>query len=229
MYDDKSAIQTSIDLDFYDTGFGFDILASRANSGGFEDWEWWIYTLDYSNSVYEGEYYATDYKAGWRYYNFPDSSNSDTDMQEFFVELSWPEICPVDIVPSYAIIWMWPAKSNNTMNTVTLPALGRGDVTGWLHCFGLSYDWTAPAILPETTEQVFHLSTEFVYNDGVMGVDHDWSHMVLGFSTDFDLVENLTFTTGVYHQIGFDKSVSTPASSFDKDETWVSLSMKYMF
>jgi len=55
-------------------------------------------------------------------------------------------------------------------------------------------------------------------------VDHDWSHAVLGVSTDFDLGNDLTLTPGVYHQNTFEQSVNP-----DEDITWASLSLKYAF
>jgi hypothetical protein len=85
-----------------------------------------------------------------------------------------------------------------------------------------------PGLTSETPEQILNFHTEFVYNDGVgpagQNVDHDWSNIVFGISTDFDLGNNLTFTPGVYHQVTMDKSVNP-----DQDETWATLSMKYAF
>ncbi len=214
--DDHSAIQPSIDIDFYDTGFGMSVLMSRANQSGFENAEWWIYTLYYKNTAFEDETYATDYKVGWGYYNFPDSSHKVGDLQEFFASLSWPKLCPFGVVPSYTAIYMWPAKSDSLINQVV-------DVSGWIHIFGLGYDLTVPELIPEIPEQVLHLSADLVYNDGVLGVDHDWSHFVFGISTDIDLGNNLAFCPGLYYQASMEDSVN------DDDETWVSLSLKYKF
>jgi hypothetical protein len=72
------------------------------------------------------------------------------------------------------------------------------------------------------------LHAEAVYNDGVgpggQNIDQDWSHAFLGIATDFEMGGNFVVTPGVYHQITMDKSVNA-----DKDETWVSLSVKYRF
>jgi len=110
---------------------------------------------------------------------------------------------------------MWPAKSDSVVS----------GAEGWIHIFGLGYDWAIPALMPETTEQLLHLSADFVYNSGTarLNVDHDWSHAVLGVSTDFDIANNLTFTPGLYYQLSMDDSINPD------DETWVSLSMKYKF
>lgn len=225
--DDHSAIQPSIDLDLYGTGFGVNILMSRANGSGYENAEELDVTLHYSNSLFESETYATDYKVGWVYYTFPDEPRSGSttgqaaDMQELFAALSLPEICPAGIVPSYTIVCMWPSEGGSSVS----------ENGGWAHIFGLGYDLTVAGLVPDIPEQVLHLSLEFVYNDGVApgpvttgaNVDHDWSHAVLGVSTDFDLGNNLTFTPSAYYQASMDDSVN------DEDETWLSLSMKYKF
>jgi len=224
IYGDKSAIQPSIGLDLYGTGFGVNIMGHRANSSEFEDGERWDYTLYYGNKFFEDETYATNYGLSWVYYNFPDSSShtsGSTDLQEMNAIFSWPKILPVEgLVPSYVIIRLWPYNSNSPVS----------QAAGWAHVFMLDYGLPIPGMLPETPEQILHLHTELVYNDGVdprpgsTGVDHDWSNAVFGVSTDFDLGNNLSFTPGIYHQVTMDKSVNP-----DKDETWVALSMKYKF
>ena len=219
-----SAIQPSIDLDLYGTGFGVNFLWSRANTGGFENKEWLITTLYYGNSLFEGEAYATDYTVGWVYYNYPDNPRAGgttdagfavADMQEFFAALAWPDICPAGIVPSYTVLRLWPSRSGSLIS----------GADGWIHILGLGYDLTMPPVIPGTTEQVLHLSAAAVYNDGAGAatVDHDWSHGVLGVSTSFDLGNNLTFIPALYYQSSWDDSVN------DDDETWVSLSVQYKF
>ena len=221
VYGDKSAIQPSIDLDLYGTGFGINIMAHRANSSGFEDGERWDYTVYYGNSVFEGETYATNYRLGYVYYNYPDSSShtkSSTDLQELQFVLSWPEICPAGVIPSYVLVKLWPSNGD-TLN---------GKASGWAHIFMLDYGLNLATLIPDMPEQVLNLHTEMVFNDGVdprgIGVDHDWSNFVLGVSTDFDLGNNITLTPGLYHQVTMDDSVND-----DKDETWVGLSVKYRF
>ncbi|MFH1613480.1 MAG: hypothetical protein ABIG61_00140 [Planctomycetota bacterium] len=212
---DHSAIQPSIDIDLYGTGFGVNVWWSRANKSGFENSEEIDYTLYYSNSLFEDESYATEYTIGWIYYNYPDEPKRVADMQEVYASLSWPNICPAGVVPSYTIVSTWPSESNSDIR----------DYSGWLHIFGLGYDLTVPGFLTETKEQILHLSAETVYNDGAYGaaVDHDWSHAVFGISTGFDLSNNLTFTPGFYYQSSWDDSVNT------SDEYWTSLSLRYTF
>ncbi|MFH1881873.1 MAG: hypothetical protein ABIL62_04060, partial [Planctomycetota bacterium] len=84
MYGQQSAIQPSIDLDLYGTGFGLNVLWLRANASGHEAEEELRYTLYYGNSLYEHETYATDYQVVWTYYDFPHVSSDAGDLQEFY-------------------------------------------------------------------------------------------------------------------------------------------------
>lgn len=229
--DDHSAIQPSIDIDLYGTGFGVNVLYSRAVTGGLENSQTMALTLSYTNSLFEGETYLTDYKTGWVYYGYPDEPRSGratsqaADMQEWFAALSWPDICPAGFVPSYTVLAMWPSEGKSTVR----------NNAGWAHVIGLGYDLRVPGFLPDTPEQILHLSAEVTYNDGfapgvVPGpgaagskIDHDWSHAVFGVATDFDLGNDLTLTPALYHQASMDDTVNT------EDETWFSLSMKYAF
>lgn len=226
VYGDKSAIQPSINLDLYGTGFGVSAMGHRANASGHETGERWDYTLYYRDSLFEGENYATNYMLSYVYYNYPDetshsrtkTSRPSKDLQEVHAMLSWPEICPAGIVPSYVLVKLWPSNSDS---------LG-GAASGFAHIFMLDYPWTVSGLIPDVPEQVLNLHAEIIYNDGVdprgIGVDHDWSNAVFGISTNFDMGNDLTFTPGIYHQVTMDKSVND-----DKDETWVSLNMKYAF
>ena len=228
----EGAILPSIDLDLYGTGFGLNVLLSRANTaavdahgGGysFEDQERIDLTLSYSNSYFEYETYATDYTVGWMYYEYPDRPTDFADMQEFFASFSWPEICPEGVVPSYTIISLWKSESGRPSST---PSLTSNDISGRFHIFGLDYDLPVEGILPDVPEQILHLSAAVVYNEGAgaIGVDHDWSHVVLGVSTDFDIGNGLTLTPGVYHQNTFERTVNG-----DEDITWASLSVSCAF
>jgi hypothetical protein len=227
--DGHSAMQTSIDLDLYGTGFGVGVGWTRALHGGFENAERINVALYYGNTAYEGEAYAMNYTTGWVYYGFPgeprsgSTSGQAADMQELFASFAWPNACPAGIVPSYTVVTMWPSEGDSAARKNS----------GWAHIIGLGYDLTVPGILQDTAEQVLHLSAAMVYNDGMAPgvvvnagsgtVDHDWSHAVFGISTDFDLGNNLSFTPAVYYQSSWEDSVNT------QDEAWVSLSMKYAF
>jgi hypothetical protein len=221
--DDHSAFQLGTNINLCDTGFGLSIVNTRANSSGNgilgipnQDLERLNITLYYGNVIYEDEAYATKYSLGWVYYNLPDNSPKFGDMQELFVSLSWPNLCPAGVVPSYTVLSMWPSRSDSTLDD----AVG---VSGWLHIFGVGYDMSIPELVPELSEQILHLSGSLTYNEGVLGADHDWSHFLFGASTVFDLGNNLAFCPGLYYQASMDDSVN------DEDETFVNLGLKYKF
>ena len=226
VYADKSAIHPFVDLDLFQTGFGINLTMHRANSSGFEDWERWDYTLYYQNGLFGGEPYATNYRFGYMYYNFPDHSADWFDLQELHAVLSWPNLIPVKgLCPSYVLVKLWPAHSGSTVEG-RIP--GQSNVSGFAHIFMLDYAFAAPGILPEVPEQLVKLHSELVYNDGVHpgggNADQDWSNAVIGASTDFDLGYSVTFTPGIYYQVTMDNSVNR-----DDDETWVSLTLRYAF
>jgi hypothetical protein len=208
-----SAIQSSIDLDLYETGWGVNVWWSRANTSGFENNEEIDYTLHYGKSLFEGETHATDYEIGWTYYYYPDEPRKAADMQEVFLNLSWPDIHLAGLVPGYTMVCTWPSERESNVR----------DYGGWFHILQLGYDLTIPNFWAEAKEQVLHLSAETIYNDGAYGATHDWSHAVFGISTSFDLSSSLTYTSAFYYQSSWDDSVNT------HDEHWTSLSITYRF
>jgi hypothetical protein len=219
MYDNQSAIQPSIDLDLYDTGLGLNVLWSRANTSGYESEEELRYTLTYNNSLYEYETYATDYQVGWTYYDFPNTASDRSDLQEAYATLSWPEICPEGVVPSYTILKMWASKEYSYAD----------EISGWLHILGVDYDLPVEGLLPDTPEQILHLSAAMVYNDGAVGIgagssaDRDWSHAVFGVTTDFDLGNDCTLRPGLYYQSSMEDTVNP------SDEFWATVGVSYAF
>lgn len=225
VYGDKSAIQPSVTLDLYDTGFGVSAMAHRANSSGYETGERWDFTLYYKNALFGDESYATQYMLGWVYYNYPDAPpdmtpTGDIDLQEIHAVLSWPKILPVEgLVPTYVLVKLWPSEGDSLVG---------GAASGFAHIFMLDYALPVEDLLPDVPEQILRLHTELVFNDGVdprgIGVDHDWSNAVFGIATDFELAEGVTLTPGIYYQVSMDKSVNE-----DQDEMWATVGVKYEF
>ena len=225
IFGDKSAIQPSVDLDLFGTGFGANVMMHRANSSEYENGERWDYYLYYGNKLMEDQPCATNYRLGWVYYNYPDNSRKDIDLEELHAILSWPNILPVKgLVPTYVLVKLWPANSGSLIGSKADP----GTASGWAHIFMLDYGLPIGGLVPDVPEQVLQLHSELVFNDGVHpgggNADHDWSNAVFGVATDFDLGNNVSFTPGIYHQITMDKSVND-----DKDETWITAGIKYKF
>ena len=222
--DDKAAFQPSINFDLYDTGFSFNVWASMAgaskNGGAVStvDAEEWNYTLTYADAVFEGEQYKTNYAVSWMYYDYPDTRTKDNDMQEFNLAMAWPDLCPAGVVPSYSIIRMWAARSDGLNN----------DAGGFIHVFGLGYDYTVPGFLPDNPEQTLNFAWNIVYNDGTGAaggvVDHDWSHMLWGVSTDISCpATGGRLTPALYYQTSMEDTVN------DQDEFWFGLTYGFSF
>jgi len=218
--DDKAAFQPSINMDLFDTGLSFKLWSSWAGAsknGGSKstvDAEEWRYILTYADSALEGEQCQTDYALSWVYYDYPDTASWDADTQEFNLALSWPNICPAGVVPTYMIIDSWPSKGGH---------LNR-DEAGFLHVFGMNYSLPVEGFLPDNPEQVFDMSWNIIYNDGTYGSekDHDWSHMLWGISTSIDLPYG-SLTPAVYYQTSMEDSVNP------EDEFWCGLSYGFKF
>lgn len=226
IYDDKSVTHLLADLNLFETGFGVSAVGHRANSSGFENGERWDYTAYYQNGIFSGEPYATNYRFGWVYYDYPDTPSQFADLQEGHVILSWPNLLPVKgLCPSYVVAKMWPSQSESGIGS---RARGSGTASGWIHILMLDYGFTVPGIIPEVPEHLIKLHSELVYNDGWSyngrNVDQEWSHAVFGASTDIDLGHNISLTPAVYYQVTMERSVNT-----DDDELWAGLSMKYSF
>ena len=239
VYGDKSAVQAAVDVDLLGTGFGINVMGHRANSSEFENSERWDYNLYYQNRLFGDETYATNYRLGWVYYDYPDQSSKgsmmapNASLQELHAILSWPKVCPAGVVPTYVLVKLWPSESHSFSGTrssmLPSPPFG-GTASGWAHIFMLDYGLPLVGVLPDIPEQILNLHAELVFNDGVgpvgQNVDQDWSNFVFGVSTDFDLGHNCTLTPAVYHQITMERSLQPDV---DKDETWATLSARYKF
>jgi hypothetical protein len=229
----QDAFQPAVNLDFWKSGFGAQAQWSVANgtgdgdaSGlGYNDRQWMRYYLFYDNVLAAGECMQTNYRFGYFYYNFPDMSNNDYDLQEVHMALAMPKVLGVEgLVPSYVLVKLWPAWRGE-LSGANSPQCGTA--SGFAHVFGLDYG--LPMTCPFSGEaRTLNLHAETIYNDGVgplgQNVDHDWSNAVFGISSDFNVSENMVFTPGVFHQITMDSSVND-----DKDITWGTANLKIKF
>ena len=218
--DDDPAWQLSGNLDFFDTGFGMNVVGHRAYGSGHELNERWDYNFYYGNVVLPEETLQTNYRVGFVHYNYPQRPHDNRDLQEMHAILSMPNVTGVQgLVPSYALIKMYPANGNST---------GVGsNASGFMHIGMLDYTFAVPGVTPDIPEQVFKLHSELVFNDGVSpyntNVDQDWSHAVFGISTDVDLGYGLTLSPGLYYQYTMETTVNP------EDELWATAGIRYSF
>jgi len=235
VYGDKSAIHPFIDLDLMGTGFHIEVMAHRANSSGYENGERWDYSPYYLGAFGIDQPWETRYKVGYRYFNYPDNSShtrSSVDLQEVYVGFAFPKLFGVEgLVPGYVFVKGWPSNSGTIVGAANP---NGGTYSGFAHVFMLDYALPVTGLFSETSKQVFNFHVETVYNDGIDPrpaggyTDSDWTHVMMGISTDFDLGNNFTFTPGVYHQITMEDS-PTRGISPDHNITWVGLTAKYTF
>lgn len=227
VYGDKAAIHPSLDLFSTNTNFGFSVTGHKATRPGYEELERWDYELYYQNKAFNGELYEMMYRLGYVYYNYPDLSSHTTrslDLQELHAVLSFPKLLGIDgLVPSYVLVKMAPVNSGTILGA---NSPSGGTASGFAHIF--MFDYAMPYVCPITgVDRKLDWHAEFVYNDGVAptgaNVDHDWSNMVLGATTAYDINSNISITPGLFYQCSFDKSVNT------ENQLWTTLSLTCKF
>lgn len=217
--EDKAAVQFDADLDLFGTGFGLKAVGHRANTSGFENGERWDYNIYYSNVLFPGSPDQTHYRVGFVHYNYPQLASETRDLQEMHAVFFWPrKTGKAELVPGYAIIGAWPARSGSTLGP---------NASGFLHVLMFDYIFSVPGSFADSPEQTFKLHGELVYNDEwhltARRVDSDWSHALLGISADFDLGFGITVTPSIYQQISMEDTVNA------EDEAWLNLAARYSF
>ncbi len=223
LQDDKAAWQPSMNLDFFDSGWSFNLWFNVPGSSGTQttstvNAEEIDYTITYADTAWKEEVYATNWALSYVYFDYPDMASKDADIQEFNLYMEWPNMCPMGaIVPHYQVFLLWPSQGGGAAR----------ELGGWIHDWGMTYDLVMDGFLPNNPEQVFTFSADIVYNDGAgLGdgsVDHDWSHILWGVGTDISLGDYGTFTPAMYYQTSMEDTVNP------EDEYWVGLSYSYTF
>ena len=219
LFDDHGALQPSVNVDLFGTGFSVNVwgsiplgTGSNNQGGGINQWQEYDYTVAYGRSVFEDQPYALDFGINYIYYNFP-KLNHMADTQEIGASVALPNLIKlgdIALVPSYYVGKLWPTSS------------GVADVAGGFHTLALSCDLPVPCAVRKDAPQIFSFFTDITYNDGAFAADHDWSHATVGVSTGLE-VGPLTVTPALYYQISMDDSVN------DEDELWGGLSVSYSF
>ncbi len=242
VYGSQSAIHPFIDLDLMGSGFHLEVVGHRANSSGFEELERWDYSLYYMNALNPGDTWETRYMVGYRYFNYPQQTShrayksatdlGSFDLQEVYAGLSFPKVLGVQgLVPTYVLLKTWPSNSGTLVGAANP---NGGSYAGCAHVFMLDYALPVAGFTAETPEQILNFHIETVFNDGVDPrptggyTDSDWTHALVGVSTDFDLGSNVTLTPGLYHQVTMEDDKESGVSP-DHDITWASATLKYKF
>jgi hypothetical protein len=217
LLDDHGAFIPVTTVNFGDSGFSGKIIGVYPLSSGFEKSVELNYAAFYTKSFLEDTRYVTNVTANYFYYGKPKQPGHNGDTQEVGVCLCWPKaftIADSPLVPSYYAGALWSSEGNSDV---------RG-VEGFVHVLGLAYDLGVTNFWPNGQKQVFRFSGDITYNDGFGGkaVDHDWSHAVIGVSTNLER-GSLTITPSLNYQISMDDSVN------DEDELWCGLNLTYRF
>jgi hypothetical protein len=223
VFGNKSATHLLADVDLFETGFGVGAVGHYANGSGYTNWTRYDYTLYYQNGVFASEPYATNFRVGFVYYDYIDTPSDFADLQEGHLVLSWPNLLPIEgLCPSYVAAKMWPSKGGSYVGS---------NASGWFHIFMLDYGFIVPGVIPQFPEHVIKLHGEIVYNDSVnpygYNMDSEFSHFLLGASTDLDFGNGIVLTPAVYYQRAMDTSIDWYNN--DKNDIWASLGLKYSF
>jgi hypothetical protein len=223
VFGSKSATHVLGDLNLWETGFGISAAGHYANGSGYVNATRWDYTAYYQNGLFTGESYATNFRVGWVYYDYPDAPSDWADLQEAHAILSWPNLLPIEgLCPSYVVAKTWPSKGSSYLD----------NASGWYHILMLDYGFTVAGLLPDMPEQLIRLHGEVVYNSGTVPyygaeMDSGFSHAVIGVATDIEVMPNLTITPAVYYQPTFEGDLKDINDG--SDEVWASVGLAYKF
>jgi len=230
VYGERSAIHPSVDLFSPDLNFGFNLTGHKANGSGYEMFERWDYNFYYVAKFFAEEQQEVDLRFDYVYYNYPQEKSERFDLQELNMVMSLPKLLQVNgLVPSYVLVKLYPASSGSYVGAKSANKYGvptHGTASGFAHIFML--DYAMPYICPFTgVDRKLNWHAEVVYNDGVApngaNVDHRWSDGVLGATTSYELVQNLSLTPGLFYQSSWEDTVN------DDDQIWGTLSLTYKF
>jgi hypothetical protein len=207
-YGQQGAFFEIIDVDFYGSGFGLQVIHRHATSD-YVNKQRFDYRPYVRGGLFKEKPYEMKYDIGVEYEHYPRlATHKSFTTYEWRFGFSWPNILPKGFVPNYIAYYEYPVHHGQRLN-----------FTGWVHSFRLDY-FLDTSIMPKP----LCLSSEVAYTDKLAGASSDWSYATFGLGTKFDINKNLTFSPGVHQQISMDKSVSKR-----KDITYCILSMRYKF
>ena len=208
-YGKQGALFKSIDLDFWQSGFGLLVIHRNATAAGYVDKDRVDYHPYAKGQLFEETPYLMTYNLSAEYKNYyrVARNKAKTDW-EWNLAINWPNLLPKGFTPGYTAIYEYPAGRGYKYNYIT----------GWVHKFILNYDFNIPEF-----PAPLRLSSEVAYTDGLGGANHAWSYATFGLSSTFKLNKNMTFIPGIFQQVSMEDTVC------DRDVTYCILSMKYKF
>jgi len=215
LLDDHGVFLPIATVSLADTGFSGKIIGGYSLSGGHEKSDELNYAAFYTGAFLQDTRYVTNFTANYFYYGKPKVHYRKNDSQEIGISWSWPKLLGSSgLLPNYYFGRIWPTRSHSNLE----------GCEGFIHVLGLAYDLTIPNFGPEGRDQTFRLSGDITYNDGFGGggVKHDWSHAVLGVSTNLG-TGNVTVTPYLNFQISMDDSVNK------EEELWCGVNLTYRF
>jgi hypothetical protein len=241
-YGADSGSHPFVDLDLFGSGFHLETIYNVANGGDNEISKRFDYSLYYAGAIAPEETYAAMYKVGYRYFNYPQMRShgsyesprnpGSVDLQEVYAGFAFPKLLGVKgLVPGYVFIKGWPG-SEDTLVGDRNP--NGGSYSGTAHVFMLDYALPLENISSEIPKQDLNFHIETVYNNHMDPrpaggyTSSDWTHVMFGVSTDFDLGNSLIFTPGIWHQITMEDD-SMKGVSPDHSMTWATMTAKYKF
>jgi hypothetical protein len=215
--DNAGAFQPSVDF-LHSSGLGATLWMSYAERGGSTgsidsraDMAEYDYTVYYKGKAFAGDCFETNYKIGWRYYDYIRRATKELDKQEVFLEFEMPQLTGTPLIPRAGIYQIWPSKSDSQID----------DCSGTIYLMGFSYLLPTEEMLPNLP---LTFSWDIAFNDGTMYSDHDWSHMVWGLETKLTCpFTGAKIVPAFYFQNSFEDTVNK------NDEYWGTISYSFAF
>jgi hypothetical protein len=215
LYSDHAVCLPAVGVTLGDTGFSGKYIRAYPFTGSLDESVQSIYAVFYTGAFLQDKPYATNFTANYFYYGLPRIDSARSDTQEVGIGFSWPKLLgDSGLVPNYYFGRLWPTRSQSNLE----------GCEGFIHVFGLAYNLDVPDFWAVGKNQTFRLSGDITYNDGFGSgaAEHDWSHAVLGVSTDFKK-GNFTITPFLNYQISMEDSVN------NENELWCGVNTTYRF
>jgi len=192
-YGKQGAAFNTVNLDFFQTGFGAKVTHRNAAHDGYVDKQRFDYIPYYKGKAFVGEWHQIDFdvSVGYEHYYGRARHKANTTWESVFA-FKFPGLSVFGAVPRYIVHYETPVSGGDA----------NRKVAGWIHRFGFD--------LPIKNEVLpLKLSSEVAYYGGLGNTTHDWAYANVGLSSSFPVCPNVTFVPGIYQQISFDDAVNS--------------------